>query len=355
MQPLLVMIGGFLGAGKTTLMLAAASRLRAAGHRVGILTNDQAGELVDSSLARTAGFETGEITGGCFCCRFSDFFDAAERLRTSLEQPDVLFAEPVGSCADLAATVLRPLRRFYPQSFRIAPLTVLVDPRRVERLNDPHIAYLFRNQLAEADLVCFTKADLYPEFPDLDGVEARRVSAVTGEGLDDWLRAVFDSSGVAGERQLSIDYGLYADAEASLGWMNWSAELRARQPLTPAAVAGPLLDYIDRRLSAEDAAIAHVKVFDRAASGWVKAAICENGQEPFIDGMLDASPATRHDIVLNIRATADPALLERIVAEAPFNGRLRVHSKEAFRPAPPKPEHRLPSSSPDGTARLPFS
>ncbi len=345
MQPILVMVGGFLGAGKTTLMLAAAARLRARGYRVAVLTNDQAGELVDSVFARAEGFAMEEITGGCFCCRFSDFFAAADRLRESPAQPDVLFAEPVGSCADLAATVLRPLQHFYPERFRIAPLTVLVDPCRAARLSDPHTEYLFRSQVAEADLIGLTKADLYDDVPDLDGVQARRISTVTGEGIDEWLAEVLQSSGPAGQKQLAIDYKLYAEAEASLGWMNWSAELRASRPLTPAEVAGPLLDHIDRSLTESGAAIAHAKVFVQAAAGWVKAGISENGQEPFVDGRLDASPALRHLIVLNIRAVATPELLEQVVADAPFEGRVRIRSKEAFRPAAPRPEHRLPISS----------
>lgn len=343
MQPVLVMIGGFLGAGKTTLLLAAASRLRAAGRRVGVLTNDQAGELVDSALVRAEGFAGGEITGGCFCCRFSDFLAAA----CELAQLDVLFAEPVGSCADLAATVIRPLQRLYPDRFRIAPLTVLVDPRRAEQLlgpgADPHMSYLFRSQLAEADIVCYTKADLYPDAPGA----GRRLSTVTGAGIAEWLEEVLTCAGAAGRRALDLDYAIYADAEAALGWLNLSAGFRSTRPLTPAAVAGPLLDSIDQDLTQRRLPIAHLKVFVRSAAGWVKASICENGHEPLVDGMLDASPASRHEILLNIRACAEPALLETIAAAglARLYGRLKVLSREAFRPAPPRPEHRITETS----------
>ncbi|MBI4873771.1 MAG: cobalamin biosynthesis protein [Acidobacteria bacterium] len=339
MQPILVLVGGFLGAGKTSLMLAAAARLRASGRRVGLLTNDQAGELVDSALVRAEGFESGEITGGCFCCRFSDFLAAAGEFT----QPDVLLAEPVGSCADLAATVIRPLQRLYPERFRIAPLTVLVDPRRAEQLlaagADPHMSYLFRSQLAEADIVCYTKADLHPVTPP----DGRRLSAVTGEGLDEWLHEVLTSTDAVGRRTLDIDYALYADAEAALGWLNLAADFRSRRRLTPAAVAGPLLDSIDQDLTRRELAIAHLKVLVRSASGWVKAGICENGQEPLVDGMLDASPASRHEILLNLRACADPVLLVTVAAVglAQPDGRVQIRSRAAFRPAPPRPEHRI--------------
>ena len=49
-----VMIGGFLGAGKTTSILRAAEWFTARGLRVGLVTNDQAGGLVDTALVRSA-------------------------------------------------------------------------------------------------------------------------------------------------------------------------------------------------------------------------------------------------------------------------------------------------------------
>ena len=51
-RPLLVGVGGFLGAGKTTAIVGAAARLRAAGRRVAVITNDQAGGLVDTAVVR---------------------------------------------------------------------------------------------------------------------------------------------------------------------------------------------------------------------------------------------------------------------------------------------------------------
>jgi G3E family GTPase len=46
----LVLIGGFLGAGKTTLMAQAGRRLAAQGKTVGFITNDQADQLVDTEM-----------------------------------------------------------------------------------------------------------------------------------------------------------------------------------------------------------------------------------------------------------------------------------------------------------------
>lgn len=339
-------MGGFLGAGKTTLLLAAGSRLRAASKRVGIILNDQGGELVDTRLAEAARFAAREITGGCFCCRFSDFVRAA-RSFTPDEAPEFILAEPVGSCTDLAATILQPLKRFYRNQFQIAPLTVLVDPARAREMlspdADPLASHLFHKQIAEADLVRFSKADLHPHVPQIPGVEARPLSAQTGEGVAEWLDEVLSWNGAPGMRLLDIDYSRYAEAEAALGWLNWRGELRLSRPLTPAAVIGPLVRELDRGLTEAHIPIAHLKLFARSANGHVKASVCRNGEPPAVAGILDAPPATRCTITINLRATGDPANLSAVVDRALRNlpGRFHIDHAEAFRPSPPVPEHRL--------------
>ena len=65
-----IMIGGFLGAGKTTAVAGLAQHLTDQGKRVGLICNDQSSGLVDTTLLRSKGFPVEEITGGCFCCRF---------------------------------------------------------------------------------------------------------------------------------------------------------------------------------------------------------------------------------------------------------------------------------------------
>lgn len=345
-NPLLVLVGGLLGSGKTTLLLETARRLSNAGSRVALITNDQGGVLVDTRLAAASGADTEEITGGCFCCRFSDLIDSAERLRA--HEPDVILAEPVGSCIDISATVLQPIKTLYRDRYRLAPFTVLVDPRRARELlapdADPHLAYLFTNQLAEADLICFSKIDLYHEFPALPIGVAAKLSPITGEGVSAWMREVLAGSHVAGSRILEdVDYGRYAEAEAALGWLNWQANLQLADPLSPAAVVGPLLDTLDELLSRNGIEIVHLKVFDQAPTGYVKASLCRNGDEPFVNGALDASPDERHELVLNLRAIGAPNLLEQIVSQATAGlpGQATVLHFESFRPAPPKPEHRI--------------
>ncbi len=90
-----IMVGGFLGAGKTTTLSRLASHYTGQGLRVGIVTNDQATDLGDTNSLRSQGFDVGEVAGACFCCNFDELMSTMESLSES-ERPDVILAEPVG-------------------------------------------------------------------------------------------------------------------------------------------------------------------------------------------------------------------------------------------------------------------
>jgi hypothetical protein len=352
--PVLAMVGGFLGAGKTTLILHAARLLRSRGLRVAVITNDQDSGLVDTKFAEAQEFSAREVAGGCFCCRFSDLMEAAAQLREY--QPDVIFAEPVGSCVDISATIMQPLKAYHRDQYRLAPYSVLVDPelaRRVYRDEaDPDVDFLFRKQVAEADILCATKVDRYSALPELPEPFDFEISALTGQGIDEWLAEVLHPTRVAGARLLDVDYGRYAEAEAALGWLNLHADVELSEALSPGSLAGPLLDELDRLLTEAGIVISHLKIFDQAASGYIKAGICANGEEPSPDGDLTASPERGHEIVVNLRAIADPHQLQSIVrgALADVNGTVTVRHVGAFRPSPPKPEHRFASLTAELTA-----
>ena len=342
--PVLVMVGGFLGAGKTTLILKAAQLLSARGLKVAAILNDQDAGLVDTRFATAQSVSAEEVAGGCFCCRFSDLVEAAERLM--VHGPDVIFAEPVGSCIDISATVVRPLKALHRDQLRVAPLTVLVDPRLAADVLSGQagadISYLFQNQLDEADILCAGKCDSVQPLEMLQMDVDYRLSAKTGVGVDEWLEDVLSGRRVAGARRLSVDYSRYAEAEAALGWLNLHAEVLLRHALSPAMVAGPLLDELDSKLTAAGIRIAHLKVFDEAASGYVKASVCVNGGEPEPDGDLLADAVSAHELVINLRAEGDPATLRSIVESALTNvpGLVTIQHLGAFRPAPPNPQHR---------------
>jgi hypothetical protein len=342
-RPWVVLVGGFLGAGKTTLILAAARELQRRGLRSAMVWNDQGKDLVDSRYAALSGMRSGEVTGGCFCCRLSELIDAIGEL--SAHAPDVIFAEPLGSCTDLSATVLRPLLD-YSDTYQLSPLTVLVDPLRARNMlrtdANPDMRFLFEKQLQEADLVCFTKSDLYPEYPET-AAYVRQLSAKTGQGVAAWLNEVLSGAIATGDQALVIDYSEYARAEAALAWLNLRAVFEPKSWLSPAMLLGPLLDRLDAALTAEQISIAHLKAIVTSPTGFLKAAICGNGQEPMVDGDFDASPAGRLELLLNLRAVGQPVQVRRLVERElnHLDSGLTQCAVDCFSPAAPVPERRI--------------
>lgn len=343
-KPWVVMVGGFLGAGKTTLILAAAKELKQRGLRCAVITNDQGDALVDTAHTARNGIPHGEITGGCFCCRLSKLTEAMDELRRF--SPDVIFAEPVGSCTDLSATILQPLRDLC-ETYNLAPFTVLVDPQRAADLSDEkeeeNIAFLFRKQVEEADLICLTKSDLLVSAPNLGTHNVRQLSAKNGEGVAAWLDEVLSGTLSCGTKTLDIDYEQYARAEAALAWLNLHAELRTSPPSSAAILMGPLLDDLDLQLTNAGISICHLKLMMDSPSGFLKAAICRNGQEPTVEGMLDSSPAESHRLLLNLRALGSAVEVREIVecAIGRICADVRDLSISCFHPAAPNPERRI--------------
>jgi G3E family GTPase len=349
----LVLVGGFLGAGKTTLLLRAARELTVRGRRVGLVTNDQGHDLVDTALASASDIAVTEVTGGCFCCRFPDLLTAIQRLRDTAA-PEIILAEPVGSCTDLMATVLRPLRAYHGDQISIAPLTVLVDPQRDLAPFPPEVAYLHQQQLAEAEVIALTKLDMIE--PD----EARRLqgqlralhpaarvlglSAQTGAGVDQWL-AQCEAQQSQARHTLDLDYGAYAQAEAALGWLNAAGQLRATRPFAADAWMAGALHALDQAFLSAGAPVAHIKLQLETEQATLKASLTRSGAPITWDLHSDGVRVDRARLLLNARVGTDPATLEatvrRMAAEAPPWITCELTELESFSPPPPRPTYRL--------------
>ena len=363
-----IMIGGFLGAGKTTSVARLAQQLTDAGLKVGLITNDQGSELVDTAMLRSRGFATEDIPGGCFCCRFNSLVDAADKL-TEKTRPDVFIAEPVGSCTDLVATVTYPLRRMYGANFAVAPLSVLVDPIRARRIFglaeggkfSDKVLYIYRKQLEEADLIVINKSELLaaPQLAELQAklaaefprAEILAVSARSGAGLPEWfarLAAAEQPGGVS----IAVDYEIYADGEALLGWLNCTAALAATTAFDGNALLQALARRMQELLQADAAEIAHLKMTLSPTEGLGDLAVVNLVRNDFVPELsLELPDAIRQgQLIINCRAEAAPGALLAAVnlalteVAARFPGlTVKLEHSEHFRPGKPQPTHRLPS------------
>jgi G3E family GTPase len=359
----LILVGGFLGAGKTTLLAQAARRLAQAGSRVGLITNDQAGNLVDTGVLRQAGLPVGEVSGGCFCCRFDELISASQQLVDRF-QPDVILGEPVGSCTDLSATVLQPLKRHFAGRFRLAPFSVLLDPLRLRESRRASgkgafpqcVVYIYDKQLEEADLIVINKADaisaaetaqlkgaLSEQFP---GKPVLAISALDGQGIERWIEHVTQDA-PAGQTIAEVDYDVYAEGEAALGWLNASVELRTKRDTDWKGFCLNLLGRMQREFQARSAGIAHLKLHLTTAAGAVQANLTANQGQPVArtSGAAPSGPG-RASLLVNARVQIEPDTLRAIVEQglqlaAGDEIEVALTAAESFQPARPRPLYRM--------------
>ena len=365
-KPRYIMIGGFLGAGKTTAMAKLAAHFTSQGKRVGLITNDQGSNLVDTTWLRSQGFPTEEIPGGCFCCRFNSLVEAVEKLRHE-RKPDIFIAEPVGSCTDLVATVAYPLRQLHGSEYIVAPVSVLVDPMRAEQIFGPgksggfseKVVYIYRKQLEEADLIVISKADLLEpsQLTQLHGqiaaafprTEILAVSARTGENLEAWFSRLLGEAQSA-KTAMKVDYEIYADGEAMLGWLNCTVQLRAGQPFLANAFLPSFAGEVQSRLKARKAEIAHLKMTLQPGGGGGAIAVANLVRTDATTevSQLLRGTVTDAQLTINLRAEAAPDVLgtavrEGLAAAAAAFPRLSAipDHLEHFRPGKPMPTHRV--------------
>lgn len=366
-----VMVSGFLGAGKTTALQTIGANLTERGDTIGMITNDQASGLVDTSiLDRTAGTVV-EIPGGCFCCNFGQLLNAAHSINK--EGVDILLAEPVGSCTDLVATVINPLRELHNDEFTVAPLTAVLDPDRIRSyLTDDaatlpeEVQYILRMQVEEADVLVLNKIDTLSDEETMrivDDIQDRvgnrpviPVSAAQQEGIDRWMSVILDGNDpesefdiegqVTGEgRALTdIDYDTYAEGEAKLGWVNMTVSLDGQ--VETAHFKTELMDRLQQTLRANDIEIAHLKFSIEADGTLSRANLTSTNSEPNYSG-ADAQTVEKSRLVFNARAVGKPDEIRAIAANAiettatSAEVAATIEEDQAFRPEYPEPTHRL--------------
>jgi Ni2+-binding GTPase involved in maturation of urease and hydrogenase len=356
-----ILIGGFLGAGKTTTMARLARHYMERGHRVGLVTNDQAQNLVDTSSLRAQGFNTEEVAGACFCCRFDDLVGKVGLLQGG-ERPDVILAEPVGSCTDLVATVVQPLRDLYGDRFEVAPYPVLFKPSQGLRIlrNEtgtgfsPKAAYIFRKQLEEADAIVINRIDeMSPdELKELAALTAKeyphtpiiQMSAKTGHGFEA-LTELLDQKGAFGRKILDIDYDVYAEGEAEMGWLNAAAQVTASKPFDLDAMLMKLVGRLRESFGNEGLEPGHLKVIGLREGSFGVANLVSSNREPELS-LPSLGQVEEAEVIVNARVAADPAVIERQVRQAlaavsqEYGATADVRSLQSFRPGRPMPMHR---------------
>lgn len=151
-------VGGYLGAGKTTLVNHLLRN--AGGRRLAVLVNDFGDLPIDADLIESRDDDVISIAGGCICCSFgSDLLAALMTLAERRPVPDHVVIEASGvALPGSVAAALTLLTRFV-----LDGVVVIADAETVRaRAADRYLEDTILRQLADADLVILNKIDLAP-------------------------------------------------------------------------------------------------------------------------------------------------------------------------------------------------
>lgn len=350
-------VGGFLGSGKTTAIIAAAKLLMDQGRRVGVITNDQGRYLVDTAFFRLSAIPAVEVTGGCFCCNYDDLDGRLAQL-IAASQPEVIFAESVGSCADIVATVVKPLLELGGAGVQPASFSVFTDGRllrrRLQGLEMPfsdEVVYIFDKQIEEAGLLVVNKVDLlsplalielqfmlsarYPSKPVL------AQNSLNLAGVRPWLEKIQTTDLLLPGAPLAIDYERYGAGEARMAWLDEQIALRFDPGAGSAALRG-LISRLVADLSARRAGIGHLKFILQAAGTSTKLSF-PSLEEPGWEARIPRIEGCEAALLVNARVELPAAELRALLHAALDASGMgyTIQSEEAFHPAQPNPTHRM--------------
>jgi Ni2+-binding GTPase involved in maturation of urease and hydrogenase len=353
----LILTGGFLGSGKTTAIINASRILMDRGTKVGVITNDQGDDQVDTAYVRSFGIPSGEVASGCFCCRYDDFISQLDSL-VSNHRPEIIFAEAVGSCTDLVATIARPLIKS-DRAFNIV-ISVFVDSVLLSAILENRasfiaesVQYIFRKQLEEADVIVVNKNDL-AEVSQIELIKESLRESYPGKrvlfqnsnndkDIAGWLEEVLNYSQYISSQALDIDYDIYGRGEAELSWCDRSLAISTRfnnSIEVIRAIIGTIFDHVQEYRMV----VGHLKFFAETESGSRKISFATMSSSAFL---LDLPESRSAKLLINARIQTSPAefgsLLDKIIAEIKERYRCEIAEERAasFRPGFPVPTHRL--------------
>ena len=353
------LVGGFLGSGKTTAITTAAKLYVNAGKKVGIITNDQGRYLVDTQFFQMEDFPAVEVAGGCFCCNYGNFSEKLDYLVKNIN-PDYIFAESVGSCTDLVATVIQPLLDLQQSNEKDVTFSVICDSRLLlkfllgqELPFQDGILYIFEKQIEEAGVLVINKIDLLAE----DHIKRIRIliqekyndkvivnqNSLLANGIVDWME-VLNTGLLLPKSKLALDYQIYGEGEGLLSWFDGNYRIIFENDNVKHWLEEKI-KTLRFALNERQIGIGHLKILIRDQYHHEKVSIVS------IQDKIEISHIYREwksplEFSINARLECSPELITCLVKEIIFDQtagneiKIEILSENAFHPGFPKPTYR---------------
>lgn len=323
-------VSGFLGSGKTSLMMALTQYYSGRYGKAAMISNDlgEGVTLADHKLAQLEGCRAAQITDECICfCR--DVL--TERLRVFYaEGCELVVSDIPGFGVGAQEHVYHGLAENCPGQFSLAPFTVLIEPRNLTLLRDGKagdMGFILDAQLREADLIVLSKCDLLSEKERGAGLvwlaahyprtKQLAVSAKTGEGLEALSRALRE--GHASLRHPDIDYD-GDDLQGAMGRVSeYYLQYRALVCCDDFDGSAYLLDLAEetrRAVRAAGCEVPHMKLLAWGPEGDYGKADILGVDRPVELPHRFARPCTDLAVLLNAGAVCPDETLNRLIGEA---------------------------------------
>lgn len=196
-------IAGFLGCGKTTLLLKLSRTLLGDNERKVALVVNEIGEIpVDGKIMEESGMQVKDIGGGCICCEVASSFAKTLTQLYKSYNPDHILVEPTGVAVPhqvkLAASMAGR-----DAKISMGPAIVLFDATRpAELLDMDMLGTLVTTQIKDADIIAISKVDAVDAAAVSDSTESIRkynskadivnLSSFEDLGIDELAQRIID-------------------------------------------------------------------------------------------------------------------------------------------------------------------
>lgn len=198
----LIQIAGYLGSGKTTLILSLVRILAGNGKKVAILVNDVGEVPVDGKVMEEFGLTVKDIGGGCICCQVAGNLRSTLKILARNVDPDIVIIEPTGMAVP---NTVKEVAAYVGSNVDITfgPTIVLFDTTRAEKLlTYETLERLVTTQLKDADIIALSKVDAIDDSKVESAGEAvskinssaeiLRLSTNSGEGVEKLAQAMLN-------------------------------------------------------------------------------------------------------------------------------------------------------------------
>lgn len=350
-----MVVSGFLGAGKTTTMLALTRYINNHGKKAAIIANDLgASNIIDAEYSSRYDVEVTPLAGTCICYAGEALNERIERLNKIPK--DIVMSDIPGCGIGALELVYGRLDKDYKDDYILAPFTVVTDPERLRMImpeqadiNLPEeLKFLLDAQLKEADCVVLNKTDLmtqeevdrYVKFlkevcPD---IPVFAISAKEQTGLEPLVDHILTAESRVNITDIGYGSAEFLSAEEKMSWFNRSVYITAKDEseFDGNQLVDDLIDEIRDGLIANRKNVPHLKTFSIGKEGdYAKCSLIGVDYDILHDQQLQEKTA-KMKLVVNARAVCESDLLIDIVDEAfenirdQYNVKIKTFFSECF-------------------------